>query len=56
VANVYPAVDSVPAEENQTEQDTPPRVTEAEQNSAKVHKQKNKDCVTRWIVSLKEFF
>jgi hypothetical protein len=42
VADVYPAVDSVPAEENQTEQNAPPRVAEAEQNSATVHKQKKK--------------
>jgi hypothetical protein len=38
VADVYPAVDSVPAEENQTEQNAPPRVAEAEQSSATVHK------------------
>jgi hypothetical protein len=42
MVDVYPAVDSVPAEENQTEQDTPPRVTEAGQNSATVHKQRKK--------------
>ncbi len=38
--DVYPAVDSVPAEENQTQQDTPPRVAEAGQNSAKIHNKK----------------
>jgi hypothetical protein len=67
VGDVYPAVNSVPAEENQTEQDTPPRVAEAEQNSATVHKQKMKISnfialkglcheMRRWTVYMKNFF
>ncbi len=55
MGDVYPAVDSVPAEENQTEQDTPPRVAEAEQNSATVRKQKKKmsNSSRKYFIALK---